>query len=130
MGGSIRKRRRTANHPYITPRSFNSRFSNCRDGTPSLDQPSTPRIRFPNSQSSSISRLPGLESSVYNTTDDDMLQQSIDDDLGQVIMAMDMRDSGIVGCSYYSAQEETLYLMGDISFAGNETVDSRAFLRY
>lgn len=56
-----------------------------------------------------------------------MLQQSIDDALGQVIVAIDMRDSGIVGCSYYSAQEETLYLMGDIRFAGNETVDSRAF---
>ncbi|ODM16931.1 hypothetical protein SI65_07896 [Aspergillus cristatus] len=35
-----------------------------------------------------------------------------------------MRDSGTVGCSYYSAQEETLYLMGDIRFAGNETIDS------
>lgn len=37
---------------------------------------------------------------------------------------MDMRDSGTVGCSYYSAQEETLYLIGDIRFAGNETIDS------
>lgn len=57
-----------------------------------------------------------------------MLQQSIDDDIGQVIVAIDMKESGTVGCSYYSAQEETLYLMGDIRFAGNETIDSCSYL--
>lgn len=56
---------------------------------------------------------------------DEMLEQSVDDGLDQVIVAIDMRDSGTVGCSYYSAQEETLYLMGDIRFAGSESIDSR-----
>ena len=53
-----------------------------------------------------------------------MLEQSVDDGLEQVIMAIDMRDSGTVGCSYYSSQEETLYLMGDIQFGGSEFIDS------
>ena len=53
-----------------------------------------------------------------------MAEQSVDDDLNQVVVAIDMRDSGTVGYSYYSAQEETLYLMGDIRFAGNESIDT------
>ena len=123
MDPSTRKRRRTTNPPYITPRSYNRRFDN-RDGTPSLDPGSTSRVRFPNSQRSSTTRPPIPQSSISNLVDDEILQQSIDDDLGQVIVAIDTRDSGTVGCSYYSAQEETLYLMGDIHFAGNETIDS------
>lgn len=50
-----------------------------------------------------------------------------DDDLDQVIMAIDKKDSGTVGCSYYSAQEERLYLLGDIRSAGTDTIDSRSF---
>ncbi|RJE19960.1 mismatch repair protein [Aspergillus sclerotialis] len=57
-------------------------------------------------------------------TDNRGLELSTDDDLDQVIVAIDKKDSGTVGCSYYSAEEETLYLMGDIRFAGAEVIDS------
>ncbi|OGM44275.1 DNA mismatch repair protein Msh5 [Aspergillus bombycis] len=52
------------------------------------------------------------------------IQQLTDDDLDQVIVAIDMRESGTVGCSYYSAQEETLYLLGDMQSASTEILDS------
>ncbi|KAL4886538.1 muts domain V-domain-containing protein [Aspergillus karnatakaensis] len=39
-------------------------------------------------------------------------------------MAIDMKDAGTVGCSYYSAQEERLYLMGDIRQANTEVMDT------
>ena len=126
---SARKRRRTTNLPYITPRSYNRRFDN-RDGTPSLDPSSTSRVRFPNSQRFSITRPLLPQSSISNVVYDEIMQQSIDDDFGQVIVAIDMRDSGTVGCSYYSAQEETLYLMGDVRFAGNETIHSCSYLNF
>ncbi|KAL4894042.1 muts domain V-domain-containing protein [Aspergillus ambiguus] len=50
--------------------------------------------------------------------------QLTDDDFEQIIVAFDMRNSGTVGCSYYSAQEERLYLLGDLHFAGAEVIDS------
>lgn len=52
------------------------------------------------------------------------LEAYIDDDLDQVIVAIDVKDSGTVGCSYYSAEEEKLYLLGDIKSAGTDTIDS------
>ncbi|KAG2415426.1 hypothetical protein HFD88_006617 [Aspergillus terreus] len=51
-------------------------------------------------------------------------EHSTDDDFEQIIVAIDIRNSGTVGCSYYSAQEETLYLLGDLQSAGAEVVDS------
>ncbi|EAU38965.1 predicted protein [Aspergillus terreus NIH2624] len=51
-------------------------------------------------------------------------EHSTDDDFEQIIVAIDIRNSGTVGCSYYSAQEETLYLLGDLQSAGAELVDS------
>jgi DNA mismatch repair protein MSH5 len=55
-------------------------------------------------------------------------EHSTDDDFEQIIVAIDIRNSGTVGCSYYSAQEETLYLLGDLQSAGAELVDSCLYL--
>ncbi|OJJ63521.1 hypothetical protein ASPSYDRAFT_190986 [Aspergillus sydowii CBS 593.65] len=35
-----------------------------------------------------------------------------------------MKDGGTVGCSYYSAQEKRLYLLGDIQHANSETIET------
>lgn len=48
-----------------------------------------------------------------------------DDDFDMVVMAIDVRGRGKVGCSYYVAREEKLYLMEDISLGGLEIVDLR-----
>ncbi|KAL4917638.1 muts domain V-domain-containing protein [Aspergillus aurantiobrunneus] len=50
--------------------------------------------------------------------------QSADDDLDQTIAAIDMKDAGTVGCSYYSSQEKKLYLLGDIRHSNAEIIDT------
>ncbi|KAJ5677190.1 DNA mismatch repair protein MutS core [Penicillium maclennaniae] len=47
-----------------------------------------------------------------------------DDDAGHIIAAMDMKDYGTVGCSYYSAEEEKLYLLGDCKLGEMETINA------
>lgn len=44
------------------------------------------------------------------------------DHLNEVIMAIDLRDRGTVGCCYYVAREEKLYLMEDAKHGGLEVV--------
>jgi len=50
-----------------------------------------------------------------------------DDSNQEVVMAVDMRDRGIIGCCYYAAAKETLYLMADIKAAGLEVIDLRTW---
>lgn len=40
-------------------------------------------------------------------------------------MAVDMRERGTVGCSYYVAAEEKLHFMEDVKLGGIEVVDNR-----
>jgi DNA mismatch repair protein MSH5 len=44
------------------------------------------------------------------------------DHLNEVIMAIELRDRGTVGCCYYVAMEEKLYLMEDAKHGGSEVV--------
>lgn len=41
----------------------------------------------------------------------------------EIIMAIDMRDNGTVGCAYYVAIDEVLFLQEDIPMAGIEFVE-------
>lgn len=50
---------------------------------------------------------------------------SADDDADHVILAIDKKDSNTIGCSYYSAQEEKLYLLRDIHSPEKETSETR-----
>jgi DNA mismatch repair protein MSH5 len=43
--------------------------------------------------------------------------------MNEIIMAVEMKERGTVGCAYYVAREATLYLMEDIKMAGLETID-------
>ncbi|KAK7737430.1 hypothetical protein SLS53_006503 [Cytospora paraplurivora] len=45
------------------------------------------------------------------------------DVLNEVIMAVDMKDNGTVGCAYYVALDEALFLQQDIPLAGIELVE-------
>jgi DNA mismatch repair protein MSH5 len=47
-----------------------------------------------------------------------------DDDAGHIIAAIDMKDYGTVGCSYYSAEEEKLYMLGDSKSGEMETINA------
>ncbi|KAK8140447.1 hypothetical protein PG984_000513 [Apiospora sp. TS-2023a] len=46
------------------------------------------------------------------------------DALNEVILALDMKANGNVGCAYYVASEEALFLMEDVPMAGMEIVDT------
>jgi hypothetical protein len=47
-----------------------------------------------------------------------------DDDLDQVIMAIDAKEGGTVGCCYYVAQEEKLHLFGDAQSGGTAIIET------
>lgn len=49
--------------------------------------------------------------------------ESEPDVLNEVIMAIDMKDNGTVGCAYYVAVDEALFLLQDIPLAGIELVE-------
>jgi DNA mismatch repair protein MSH5 len=46
------------------------------------------------------------------------------DALHEVIMAIDIKDNGNLGCAYYIAAGEILYLLEDIAVAGNEILET------
>jgi DNA mismatch repair protein MSH5 len=46
------------------------------------------------------------------------------DALNEIIMAVEMKERGSIGCAYYIAREEKLCLMEDIKMAGFEIVDA------
>ncbi|CAG8029250.1 unnamed protein product [Penicillium olsonii] len=48
----------------------------------------------------------------------------VDDFDDHVIAAIDTKEHNTVGCAYYSAEEEKLYLLGDTRLGGMETVDA------
>lgn len=48
-----------------------------------------------------------------------------DDSLNEIIMAVDVRERGTVGCAYYIAAEEKLCFMEDIKLGGPDIVDAR-----
>ncbi|KAL5041643.1 hypothetical protein BDW71DRAFT_217621 [Aspergillus fruticulosus] len=50
--------------------------------------------------------------------------QSAEDDVDQVIAAIDLREAGTLGCSYYSAPEKILHLLGDIGHSNTGIIDT------
>lgn len=46
------------------------------------------------------------------------------DAMNEIIMAVDMRDKGTLGCAYYIAREEKLCLMEDIKMANLNVVET------
>lgn len=85
--------------------------------------------KFENSDySEPSSRAPISEiSQAIDTPEDDanVQDREIDDSLDQVIMAIDMRDKGTVGCCYYVAREEKLYMMDDVKYGEIDVIDAR-----
>ncbi|PYI19356.1 DNA mismatch repair protein Msh5 [Aspergillus violaceofuscus CBS 115571] len=109
------KRRRTVYEPVSPQGSTNARLAmhgfSQRIRQPSVLQPSP---RFPHEATQARQNLP----------DSDLSLQPADDELDQVIVAIDSRESGTVGCSYYSVREEKLYLLGDLRHSDSEVIDS------
>lgn len=46
------------------------------------------------------------------------------DSVNEVVMAVELKGRGAVGCAYYLAREEKLCMMADISMAGLDIIDT------
>ena len=55
--------------------------------------------------------------------EDDILRREDADSLNEIIMAVDMKERGTLGCAYYIAREEKLCLMEDMKLANLDNVD-------
>jgi len=66
----------------------------------------------------------GLDERVEESEAEEDIQRREDaDSLNEVIMAVNMKERGTLGCAYYVAREEKLCLMEDIKMAGLDIVE-------
>lgn len=56
--------------------------------------------------------------------EDEIREREDADALNEIVLAIDMRERGTLGCAYYVAREEKLFLMADIKLAGLDVVDT------
>ena len=56
--------------------------------------------------------------------DDEILERERDDSLDEVVMAIDFKDRGTLGCAYFIARDETLHMMEDITNGAHELIES------
>ena len=47
-----------------------------------------------------------------------------DDTLDEVVLTIDMRNRDTIGCSYYVAREEKLYILSDVKYGGLDIIDN------
>jgi hypothetical protein len=118
--------------PSSRPQTF-SRLSSVpqslQESTPALpasSQRTRVSLRPPSSQSSINSlRRSGNALQAENVETDAETQRREDADaMNEIIMAVDLRDRGTIGCAYYVAREEKLCLMEDIKIGGLDIIDT------
>ena len=81
---------------------------------------SHPRPAYRHSSTSSIA------ASAFDVARENELERQDENfDPNEVIMCVDMRDRGTVGCCYYESSTGSLHLVEDIKFGGLEVVDTR-----
>lgn len=61
---------------------------------------------------------------IHEETEEEVHARENNDALNEIIMALDMQKHGTVGCAYYTAREQTLYLMEDSRMGGIEVVET------
>ena len=88
-------------------------------------------LHTPSSQRSSESPFPQRQHHVRHeppiplAEDDAIIREREDaDSLNEIIMGVDMRERGKVGCCYYVAREQKLYLMADVAYGGIEVIET------
>ncbi|OQE40807.1 hypothetical protein PENCOP_c005G07611 [Penicillium coprophilum] len=118
---STKRKRTPASRPPITHRTSGRRLGHRVPSSQGLKISSGPP-QTPIIPSASQLRTPFPTDSRIET---DRSVRATDDDFDDhVIAAIDMKDHGTVGCSYYSAEEEKLYLLGDSRSGDIETIDA------
>ena len=82
----------------------------------------------PSHRAASVSRAGSTapsDSDVRPENEADIEEREENDALNEVVMAVDLRDRGTVGCCYYVAREEKLYFMEDVKHGGLDVIDTR-----
>ncbi|KAF7512474.1 hypothetical protein GJ744_001409 [Endocarpon pusillum] len=122
------KRKRRASHTSSsahTSQSWGSQRSSFQ--RPSLPSQSSSRRRPidpPYNQASSHHHIPqdrdASQPQTYHAADN----EEVDEDLEQVVMAIDRQQKGTVGCAYYVASNETLYCLQDVIDGSLEALET------
>lgn len=97
----------------------------------SSHEPSSSRIprHTLGEEGSSQTRNTGIQSSTTaDVSCEDRIQedteQNSDEDIDTVIMAIDMKDRGTLGCCYYAVREEKLYIFADARVADTTIIET------
>ena len=72
-------------------------------------------------------RIQAPSSGLNPTSHEELVEdfEAEDDSLNEVVMALDQRSRDTIGCCYYSAREDILYLMNDTKYGDLDIIDSR-----
>lgn len=124
---------------YNRSNGATSRNSSCRaQRQPSVTPSTVSRLttpgpsnnsRQPSSAPSVLYRQPASSvaySQPRNNLDDGVSDEALD----EIVMAVDMKPRGTVGCAYYIAAQEKLYFMEDIELGGPDVIEARKYLMY
>lgn len=134
-----RKRQRAESvTSYASSQAYRSSTSPSRSSAPGFSQPPSsisqqrPSQRVVQWATSQTSRAGSETASVAESAQIDRLSDATDADLDaldEIIMSVDIKERGTIGCSYYVAREEKLYFMQDMSLGSIEVIDSRELPR-
>lgn len=83
--------------------------------------------RQPSSAPSVVYRQPAA-SATPSYPRDNLDDGASDEALDEIVMAVDMKPRGTVGCAYYIAAQEKLYLMEDMELGGPDVIEARECL--
>ncbi len=117
----------SSRQPSSRPQPFARLSSNPPPhSTTALSGPAQHRLSLEPSSSSPRSGPRFQDEDVARASESDAEIQAREDsdDMNEIVMAVDMREKGTIGCSYYVAREEKLYLMQDIKMAGLDIIDT------
>ncbi|KAI9051038.1 hypothetical protein LZ554_005146 [Drepanopeziza brunnea f. sp. 'monogermtubi'] len=81
-------------------------------------------VPVPHSSAFSSRRDKDVVRAALYETEEEVQDREDSDAINEVIMAVDLKDPGTVGCAYYVARDEKLCLMEDIKMAGLDIVDT------
>lgn len=112
--------------------SISSSFSRFRRNSTPKSTPgprsSTRHSATPGASRTSATPAPSRQSAIPAPVSFLPLHADADEDadaLNEVVLAVDLRERGTVGCTYYVARDEKLYFMEDAQLGGVETIEAR-----
>jgi DNA mismatch repair protein MSH5 len=127
------KRRRESSTTSVASRTSRPSSSQCitplislkRPLPDSQPQPQRKRVTIPSQpilqRAASTSRVPlSQQDELGVEVDEDYTDETLDN----VVMAVDMKECGVVGCAYYVAREERLFCMEEIVNGGKDVVET------